>query len=147
MFSWVSQLPSFFTKMAQFLSLAGTGTRPAVPSPGTRTGSGPRTAVSVISWVLHSYIGSFSLHKRKQLSTMKICKLVRNFTLFQTSCDLNLLSSRSRRALLAWSWRENSTTPVPSRNTSAKMMSPASRKWSLTSCQEPVGGRPETSNW
>lgn len=57
----------FPVNLFQFFYLsAGTGTRPAVPPPGTRTGPGPRTAVPVIPWILHSYIGSFSLRKIKE---------------------------------------------------------------------------------
>lgn len=57
-----------------FFSSAGTGTRPAVPPPGTRTGPGPRTAVPVISWILHSYIGSFSLYDFNTMKTQLRCK-------------------------------------------------------------------------
>lgn len=67
------------SKKAGSLSSTGTGTGPAVPPPGTRTGPGPRTAVvAIISWIFHTYIGSFSLYKRNLTPNLTQINLKKN---------------------------------------------------------------------
>lgn len=122
-----------------------------IAPPGSR--AGPRAApVGSAPLLEDTDVGGLTLRQRRIISVLLFCFINTTFIKAEndqnslapelTWCERNSVRSSLRSAYSMSSLRRNSTTPSPSRCTSAKQTSPASRMWSFKSCQLPVGGRP-----